>query len=139
VMIVHRRGEARACKCLMEKAINEPRIRFLYNTEVTEIIGDKRVSGVRLSDLKTGESRVVEADGVLLAIGWDPNTSILRGHIELDEAGFPQTTGVKTVIKGVFIAGDLIDKTYRQVVTSCGSGCAAALEAVHWLDGGTGG
>jgi thioredoxin reductase (NADPH) len=135
VTIVHRRGEARACRCLIEKAINEPKIRFQYNTEVIEILGDKRVSGVRLKDLKTGESRVVETDGVLLAIGWDPNTSILRSHIELDEAGFPQTDGVKTEIKGVFVAGELIDKTYRQVVTSCGSGCAAALEAVHWLEG----
>lgn len=139
VTIVHRRGEARACRCLMEKAINEPRIRFQYNTEVTEILGDKRVSGVRLRHINTGESRVVEADGVLLAIGWDPNTSILRGHVELDDDGFPKTDGVKTGIKGVFIAGDLIDRTYRQVVTSCGSGCAAALEAVHWLEGVPGG
>jgi thioredoxin reductase (NADPH) len=135
VRIVHRKGETRACKCLMEKAINEPKIRFQYNTVVTEILGDKRVSGVRLSDLKTGESRVVETDGVLLAIGWEPNTSILRGHVELDEVGFPLTDGVKTRIKGVFVGGDLIDKTYRQVVTSCGSGCAAALEAIHWLEG----
>jgi thioredoxin reductase (NADPH) len=135
VTIVHRRGETRACRCLMEKAINDPKIRFRYHTEVTEILGDKRVSGVRLRDLKTGESRVVEADGVLLAIGWDPNTSILSGRLELDDAGFPKTNGVKTAVPGVFLAGDLIDKIYRQVVTSCGSGCAAALEAIHWLEG----
>lgn len=135
VTIVHRREKTRACKCLIDRAINEPRIRFQYNTEVIEIIGDKRVSGVKLRDNLTGENRVVETDGVLLAIGWEPNTSILRGYIDLDDSGYPHTDGVKTAINGVFVAGELIDKTYRQLVTSCGSGCAAALESITWLEG----
>ncbi len=91
--IVHRRDETRACRCLMDKAENDPRIKIFYNTEVTEILGDKRVKQVRLRDLKTGESRLVDTDGVLLAIGWDPNTAIFRGQLDMDGDGNLQSRG----------------------------------------------
>jgi len=134
VTIVVRREETRACRCLMDTAEATPNIKFRYSTVVDEILGEKRVQQVRLHDLKTGESRLVDTDGVLVAIGWDPNTSIFKGQLELDEAGYLKIDGVKTDKPGVYAAGDLTDKQYRQVVTSCGSGCAAALEAIHWLE-----
>ncbi len=135
VTVVHRREDLRACRCLADKALEDPKIRFLYDTVVDEIIGDKRVSAVRLRNLKTGEVSVEDADGVLLAIGWDPNTSILRGQLDLDELGYIKSDGIDSGKLGVFLAGDLIDRKYRQVATSCGSGCAAALEAITWLEG----
>ena len=135
VTIVHRRDELRACRCLMDKAMSEPKIKFLYSTVVEEIIGEKRVQQVRLRNLKTGTSSVIDTDGVLLAIGWDPNTGIFKGHLDMDESGNLETDSALRLGKpGVFVAGDLMDKDYRQVVTSCGSGCAAALEAIHWLE-----
>jgi thioredoxin reductase (NADPH) len=135
VTVVHRRGETRACRCLMDTAEKDPKIKILYYTEVTEIIGEKRVKQVTLRDLKTGESRTVDTDGVLLAIGWNPNTTIFRGQLPMDDEDNLSTEGVKTVKPGVFVAGDLMDKLYRQVVTSCGNGCAAALEAIHYIEG----
>jgi thioredoxin reductase (NADPH) len=134
VTIVVRRGETRACKCLMDKAEKESKIKILYNTEVTEIMGDKRVKQVTLRDLKTGESSQIDTDGVLLAIGWNPNTGIFKGQLEMDSDGYLKTEGVKTSKPGVFVAGDLMDRLYRQVVTSCGNGCAAALEAIYWVE-----
>ncbi len=134
VTIIHRRSELRACKCLADRAAKEPKIKFLYDTTVEEIIGEKSVEQVRVKDLKTGESKLLETDGILLAIGWDPNTSIFQGQLEMDEAGYIKSEGVKSSKPGVFLAGDLIDRQYRQVVTSCGSGCAAALETIGWLD-----
>jgi thioredoxin reductase (NADPH) len=134
VTIVHRRDELRACRCLVDKALSEPKIKFLYSTVVEEIMGEKRVQQVRLRNLKTGTTSVVDSDGVLLAIGWDPNTSIFKGQLNMDELGNLETFGVKTRKPGVYVAGDLMDRDYRQVVTSCGSGCAAALEAIHWLE-----
>jgi thioredoxin reductase (NADPH) len=139
VTIVHRREETRACRCLMDTAEGNPKIRFLYNATVTEILGEKRVHQICLKDLKTGESRIIDADGVLIAIGWDPNTDIFRGQLDMDETGNLKVDGVKTGKPGIFAAGDLIDTKYRQVVTSCGNGCAAALEAIHWLEQRRGG
>ncbi len=137
VTIVHRRDELRACRCLTEKAMSEPKIRFLYSTIMEEIIGEKRVQQVRLRNLKTGATSVIDSDGVLLAIGWDPNTGIFKGQLEMDEGDNLETFGafgVKTRKPGIYVAGDLMDIVYRQVVTSCGSGCAAALEAIRWLE-----
>jgi thioredoxin reductase (NADPH) len=134
VTIIHRRDELRACRCLVDKALSEPKIKFLYSTIVEEIIGEKRVQQVRLRNLKTGTNSVIDSDGVLLAIGWDPNTGIFKGHLDMDESGNLETFGVRTRKPGIYVAGDLMDRDYRQVVTSCGSGCAAALEATHWLE-----
>jgi len=138
VTIVHRRGELRACACLKARAEENPKIRFSLNTVVEEIIGGQRVEAVRLRNLVSGEVTVKETEGVLVAIGWEPNTSILRGQLSLDEWGFVVADGVKTSVEGVYVAGDLVDRVYRQVVTSCGSGCMAAIEAERYLAGGRG-
>jgi len=134
VTVVHRGVELRACKCLIDRALEDPKIKFLYGTVVEEIIGEKRVEAVRLRDIKTGVVKVEEANRVLLAIGWDPNTSILRGQLDVDELGYVNSRGVESEKPGVFLAGDLVDRKYRQVITSCGSGCEAALEAIRWLE-----
>jgi thioredoxin reductase (NADPH) len=135
VTIIHRRDEIRACRCLMDKAERDPKIKFLYNTAVTEILGDKRVQQVRIKDLKTGVDRRVDANGILIAVGWDPNTAIFGGQLDMDDDGYLKTEGVKTNKQGIYVVGDLVDREYRQVVTSCGSGCAAALEAIRWIEG----
>lgn len=141
VFIVHRRGELSACVCLKKRAVENERIRFIWNTVVEEIMGEDRVEGVRLRNRETGEEQVMECDGVLIAIGWEPNTSILRGHLDLDERGYiVSETGTDTSVEGVFVAGDISDNRYRQVVTACGSGCRAALDAERYIDelrGGT--
>jgi thioredoxin reductase (NADPH) len=135
VVIVHRRSELSACLCLKNRALENERIRFVWNTVVEEILGESRVEGVRLRDLETGEERVLQCDGVLIAIGWIPNTSLFQGQLDLDEQGYiVSETGTDTSVDGVFVGGDIIDKKYRQVVTACGSGCKAALDAERYID-----
>ena len=135
VVIVHRRRELSACMCLKNRALENERIRFVWNTVVKEILGENRVEGVRLRDRETGEERVLQCDGVLIAIGWEPNTSLFRGQLDLDEWGYiVSQTGTDTSVEGVFVGGDIIDKKYRQVVTACGSGCKAALDAERYID-----
>ena len=130
VVVVHRRDKLTACMCLTNRANENEKIRFIWNTEVREILGEDRVEGVRLRDRETGEERAMDCDGVLLAIGWDPNTAIFRGQLDLDEKGYIVSQGgVDTSVEGVYVCGDLNDRRYRQVVTACGSGCMAALEA----------
>jgi thioredoxin reductase (NADPH) len=134
VYLIHRRDVLTACNCLSQMAHEEDRIRFVWNTVVEDILGEKRVTGVRLRNTKTEEVWTMMCDGVLIAIGWDPNTSLLKGQIKLDEEGYVVSqTGVDTSVEGVFIAGDLNDKRYRQVITACGSGCKAALEVEKYL------
>lgn len=134
VVIVHRRDKLSACLCLRNRAVESERLRFVWNTVVEEILGESRVEGVRLRDLETGGERVLECDGVLIAIGWEPNTSILRGQLEVYDSGYIiSRTGVDTSVEGVFVAGDIVDDRYRQVVTACGSGCKAAMEAERYL------
>ncbi len=135
VTLVHRRDSLRACRCLTDAAKAESKIRFLLSTVVEEITGEKKVEGARLRDIKTGNKYAVPVDGVLVAIGWNPNTSIFDGQIDMDEEGYIANVGVKTGVEGVFVAGDLVDRVYRQVVTACASGCQAAIEAEHWLIG----
>ena len=135
VVVVHRRDKLTACRCLKEKAEKESNIRFVWNTEVTDILGENRVEGIRLRNRETGEEWKEMCDGVLLAIGWIPNTAIFQGQLDLDERGYiVSPNGVDTNIDGVFIAGDINDTKYRQLVTACGSGCMAALEAERYLD-----
>jgi len=129
VFIIHRREQLTACTCLKDRANENEKIRFIWNTEVKDILGEDRVEGVRLRNRETGEERTMECDGVLLAIGWIPNTSIFQGQLDLDEKGYIVSTGVDTSIEGVYVCGDLNDQRYRQVITACGSGCMAALEA----------
>ncbi len=135
VVVVHRRDKLTACMCMKQRASENERISFLWNTIVEDILGESRVEGVRLKNMETGEEWTLECDGVLLAIGWIPNTSLFVGQLDIDENGYiVSPSGVETSVRGVFVAGDLNDTKYRQLVTACGSGCMAALEAERYID-----
>ncbi len=136
VVIVHRRSRFSACSCLSAQVEENPRIRFMMDTVVEEIVGDKVVEAVRLRDNATGEAKMLETDGVLIAVGWEPNSKLFRGQLELDPDGYIEADGVKTSKPGVFVAGDLNDTRYRQLVTASASGCMAALEAEWFLTRG---
>lgn len=135
VYMIVRRDELRASKAMQKRVFNTPNIEILWNHETVEVLGDKFVTGVRLKNNKTGEEKILEIDGFFLAIGHTPNTAIFRDFIKMDDSGYiitePGTT--RTNIPGVFAAGDVQDKHYRQAITSAGTGCMAALEAERWL------
>lgn len=138
VTVVHRRDTFRASKIMIDRAHNNPKIKFILDSEVEEILGDEAVKGVRLKNLKDGKTQEVPAEGVFVAIGHEPNTTFLKGHVELDPKGYvvlkkrPTTT---TNIPGVFAAGDVQDTIYRQAITAAASGCQAAIDAQHYLEG----
>ena len=135
VVVLVRRDALRASKAMQERALNNPKITFMRNTEAEEAHGDKLLTGVSVINNKTGEKSLIECSGLFYAIGHQPNTSFLNGQLELDEAGYiltkPGTT--QTSVDWVFAAGDVQDKKYRQAITSAGSGCMAALEAEKYL------
>ena len=135
VVVLVRRDVLRASKAMQERALNNPKITFMRNTEAEEAHGDKLLTGVSVINNKTGEKSLIECSGLFYAIGHQPNTSFLNGQLELDEAGYiktqPGTT--QTSVDWVFAAGDVQDKKYRQAITSAGSGCMAALEAEKYL------
>ncbi|BBX33173.1 thioredoxin reductase [Mycolicibacterium mageritense DSM 44476 = CIP 104973] len=135
VTLVHRRDEFRASKIMLERAQANEKITFLTNTEITEIEGDPKVTGVRLRDTVTGEESKLAVTGVFVAIGHDPRSDLVRGQVDLDDEGYVQVVGrtTATSIEGVFAAGDLVDHTYRQAITAAGSGCAAAIDTERWL------
>lgn len=135
VTIVHRRDELRASKIMADRAHANDKIRFAWNSEVTQIHGDDKVTGLTLRDTVTGETREIEATGLFVAIGHDPRNELVRGVVDLDDEGYVLTEGrsSRTNLDGVFAAGDLVDHTYRQAITAAGSGCAAALDAERWL------
>jgi thioredoxin reductase (NADPH) len=135
VTVVHRRGELRASKIMADRAANDPKIDFAWNSEITAIHGTDKVTGVTLRDTVTGESREHPATGVFVAIGHVPRTDVLVGQVDLDENGYIQVVGRSTAtnLPGVFAAGDAVDHTYRQAITAAGSGCSAALDAQHYL------
>ncbi|HEX2285665.1 MAG TPA: FAD-dependent oxidoreductase, partial [Mycobacterium sp.] len=135
VTIVHRREEFRASRIMLERARANDKITFLTNTQVTEIEGDPKVTGVRLRDTITGEESKLAVTGVFVAIGHDPRSELVRGQVELDPDGYVLVRGgtTSTSIDGVFAAGDLVDRTYRQAVTAAGTGCAASIDAERWL------
>ncbi len=136
VTIVHRRDEFRASKIMRERTLANPKIEVSWNTVVSEIIGDGAVTGVRLTDTVTAEEREMATDGVFVAIGHDPNTSLLAGQIDLDENGYAivQEPRTHTNVPGVFAAGDVTDTIYRQAVTAAGQGCKAAIDAERFLE-----
>jgi thioredoxin reductase (NADPH) len=137
VTIVHRREELRASRIMQQRAFDHDKIVFRWNAVVTEIVGDHTVTGVTLRDTTNGEVSSMPVDGVFVAIGHEPNTSLVKGQLELDEGGYVVTTsGTKTSVEGVFAAGDVQDHIYRQAITSAGSGCMAAIDAERWLEHG---
>ena len=135
VTMVHRRGELRASKIMAERATNDPKIDFAWNSEIVAIHGTDKVAGVTLRDTVTGETREHSATGVFVAIGHVPRTDLIVGQVDLDQNGYIEVVGRSTAtsLPGVFGAGDAVDHTYRQAITAAGSGCAAALDAQHYL------
>jgi thioredoxin reductase (NADPH) len=135
VTIVHRREEFRASRIMLDRARANEKITFLTNTAVTAIEGDPKVSGVRLRNTVTGEESKLDVTGVFVAVGHDPRSELVRGQVELDDAGYVQVKphSTATSVEGVFAAGDLVDHTYRQAITAAGTGCSASIDAERWL------
>jgi thioredoxin reductase (NADPH) len=135
VTIVHRRDEFRASRIMLERAQNDPKMRWRANAQVVEVIGEGSVSGLKLRDTVTGEESTLDVSGMFVAIGHDPRSELVRDVLATDDAGYVrvEAPSTRTTIPGVFAAGDLVDHTYRQAVTAAGSGCAAAIDAERWL------
>jgi thioredoxin reductase (NADPH) len=135
ITVIHRRGELRASKTMQNRAMNDPKISFAFNSEVAEIHGDDVLTGVTLRDTVTGQTRALAVTGLFIAIGHDPRTELFTGQIGLDDAGYIEVQGrsTRTGVPGVFACGDVVDHTYRQAITAAGSGCAAALDAEGYL------
>jgi thioredoxin reductase (NADPH) len=135
VTLVHRRDSLRASKIMQDRATSNEKISFAWNSEVTAIHGDPKVSGVTLRDTVTGEERELPVKGLFVAIGHDPRVELVRGQVDLDAAGYICVEGktTRTNLPGVFAAGDVVDHEYMQAVTAAGSGCAAALDAERFL------
>ena len=135
VVVVHRRDALRASKVLQDRARANPKIRFIWNAVVEEVLGERSVEGVRLRDVRTGQRRVEPCQGLFVAIGHDPNTAIFRGQVELDERGYVVVHDeTRTSVEGVFCAGDVADHRYRQAITAAAAGCKAAMDAEKYLE-----
>ncbi len=135
VTVIHRRSALRASKIMADRAQNHEKIGFIWNTAVTEVIGEEHTTALRLKNLVDGTERTLDADALFVAIGHDPNTAIFHGQIELDAAGYiASPDGVRTTVDGVFVAGDVYDIRYKQAVTAAGMGCKAAIDAEKYLE-----
>lgn len=135
VTLVHRRNTFRASKIMQERARNHPKIHFVLESEVVDILGDESVKGAVLRNVVTGQETTIGVQGIFVAIGHKPNTDLFRGIIDMDEAGYiAPVEHTMTNIPGVFAAGDVTDHRYRQAVTAAGDGCRAALDLEHWLE-----
>jgi thioredoxin reductase (NADPH) len=133
--IIHRRDALRASKILQDRAFKNPKISFVWDSVVEEVLGQKKVEGVRVRNVKTGKQDVLRCDGVFVAIGHQPNTAIFEGQIELDQKGYAVTRqGTATSTEGVFVCGDVHDFHYRQAITAAGDGCRAAMDAEDYLE-----
>ncbi len=137
VYLIHRRDSFKASKIMQERALNNPKIEVVWNTEVAELVGDGRLSGVKLRNTVDGSMSDLDLDGLFIAIGNDPRIWLVENQVQLTEDKFIKVEGrsSKTSLPGVFAAGDVIDPTYRQAITAAGSGCVAALDAEHYITG----
>ena len=135
VTLIHRRGELRASKIMSDRAHKDPKIKFAWNSEVTQLHGSPKLSGATIRDTITGETRELAITGLFVAIGHDPRSELIKGQIDLDAENYVLTKpgSTATNLSGVFACGDLVDHTYRQAITAAGSGCAAALDAERFL------
>ncbi|MEU0229440.1 MULTISPECIES: thioredoxin-disulfide reductase [Streptomyces] len=135
VTIVHRRDTLRASKAMQDRAFADPKISFAWDSEVTTIHGDQKLSGVTLRDTKTGVTRELPVTGLFIAVGHDPRTELFKGQLDLDDEGYLKVAApsTRTNLPGVFGAGDVVDHTYRQAITAAGTGCSAALDAERFL------
>ncbi|MYV42856.1 thioredoxin-disulfide reductase [Streptomyces sp. SID1328] len=135
VTIIHRRDTLRASKAMQERAFNDPKIKFAWDSEVVEILGEQKLSGLKLRNLKTGELSDLPVTGLFIAIGHDPRTELFKGQLDLDAEGYlkVEAPSTRTNLPGVFAAGDVVDHTYRQAITAAGTGCASALDAERYL------
>ncbi|MEV2210673.1 thioredoxin-disulfide reductase [Streptomyces sp. NPDC050997] len=135
VTIVHRRDTLRASKAMQERAFADPKIKFVWDSEVAEVQGDQKLASLKLRNLKTGELSDLPVTGLFIAIGHDPRTELFKGQLELDEEGYlkVEAPSTRTNLTGVFGAGDVVDHTYRQAITAAGTGCSAALDAERFL------
>jgi thioredoxin reductase (NADPH) len=135
VYVIHRRDTLRASKIMQQRALADPKLKFVWNSEVAGIEGDTKVSGIRLRDTVTGEESQLDVTGLFVAIGHLPRTELVKGQLALDDAGYIAVEGrtTRTTLPGVFACGDVVDHEYRQAVTAAGTGCAAALDAERYL------
>lgn len=135
VTVIHRRSELRAQASLQDVAKSKQNVKFIFNSVVEEVLGEDRVTGVKIKNVETGEITKLLADGIFVAIGNKPNTEFLKGQVELDDAGYIVLfDDSRTSVEGVFVAGDVADFRYRQAVTAAGAGCKAAFDAEEYLD-----
>ena len=134
VQVIHRRDELRASAALKKEAFANPKISFTWDSAVTDVLGDARVWGVKVKNLKTGSESEVQLDGLFVAIGYDPNTEIFRGQVELDSKGYVALkNGTESSVPGIFVAGDVHDFRYRQAITAAADGCKALLDAEKFI------
>ena len=135
VYLIHRRDELRASRIMQQRAQNDPKIEFVWNSQVTEILGEEKLTGLKIKDVKTGNEKTLNITGLFVAIGHEPRSELLKGQIDLDPNGYVLTKpgSTKTNIEGVFACGDLVDHVYRQAITAAGTGCQAALDAERFL------
>ncbi|MFF2850004.1 thioredoxin-disulfide reductase [Streptomyces sp. NPDC058001] len=135
VTIVHRRDSLRASKAMQDRAFADPKIKFIWDSEVAEIHGDPKLAGLTLRNLKTGATSELPVTGLFIAIGHDPRTELFKGQLDLDDEGYlkVEAPSTRTNLTGVFGAGDVVDHTYRQAITAAGTGCSAALDAERYL------
>ena len=135
VTVIHRRDTLRASKIMQDRAYDNPKIKFLWDSEIVEAVGDTKLTGLRVRDVKTGQEHVLEVSGVFVAIGHDPRSELFTGQLDINPEGYllVQHPTTRTTIEGVFACGDVVDHIYRQAVTAAGTGCAAAIDAERWL------
>jgi thioredoxin reductase (NADPH) len=136
VTIVHRREELRASQIMQDRARANPKIKFLWNTVVTDVLGDSSMTGLVVENVHTGDKSTLDVSGLFVAIGHRPNTDLFKGQLEMKDNGYliTRSPGTQTNVEGVFACGDVQDETYRQAITAAGSGCAAAMDTERWLE-----